>query len=56
MIRHQRKSELVENFNRFNNLKHSTAAPTAFTERGLCMLAIILKSPRATETTLAIVV
>ncbi len=29
--------------------------PTAFTERGLYMLATILKSPRATETTLAII-
>ena len=30
-------------------------APTAFTERGLYMLATILKSPRATQTTLAII-
>ncbi len=29
--------------------------PIAFTERGLYMLATILKSPRATETTLAII-
>jgi len=29
--------------------------PTAFTERGLYMLATILKSPQATETTLAII-
>ena len=29
--------------------------PTAFTERGLYMLATILKSPKATETTLAII-
>lgn len=29
--------------------------PTAFTERGLYMLATILKSPRATQTTLAII-
>jgi cyclopropane fatty-acyl-phospholipid synthase-like methyltransferase len=26
------KSELVENFHRFNSLKHSTALPKAFTE------------------------
>lgn len=30
-------------------------APKAFTERGLYMLATILKSPKATETTLAII-
>lgn len=30
-------------------------APTAFTESGLYMLATILKSPRATQTTLAII-
>ncbi|MDP3705824.1 MAG: ORF6N domain-containing protein [Legionellaceae bacterium] len=30
-------------------------APKAFTERGLYMLATILKSPQATETTLAII-
>lgn len=32
-----------------------TYKPTAFTERGLYMLATILKSPRATETTLSII-
>lgn len=30
-------------------------APKAFTEKGLYMLATILKSPKATETTLAII-
>lgn len=49
------KNELVENFHRFNVLKHSTVLPKAFTERGLYMLATILKSKRATETTLAII-
>ena len=33
----------------------SRYAPTAFTERGLYMLATILKSPRATQTTIAII-
>lgn len=37
------KQELVENFHRFNTLKHSTVAPHAFTEQGLYMLATILK-------------
>jgi len=49
------KSELVENFDRFQKLKHSTAFPKAFTEKGLYMLATILKSPKATETTIAII-
>jgi len=47
--------KLVENFDRFNPLKHSAVVPTAFTEKGLYMLATILKSPTATQTTLAIV-
>lgn len=49
------KNELVKNFDRFNKLKHSTVTPTAFTERGLYMLATILKSEQATQTTIAIV-
>ena len=49
------KQELVENFDRFNKLKHSAVAPKAFTEKGLYMLATILKSEKATDTTIAIV-
>lgn len=49
------KSEVVKNFDRLNKLKFSTVEPTAFTQRGLYMLATIIKSPRATNTTLAIV-
>jgi len=49
------KNELVENFHRFNKLKHSTVSPKAFTERGLYMLATILKSPQAVSTTIAII-
>jgi hypothetical protein len=33
------KSELVENFDRFKTLKHSTVPIKAFTEKGLYMLA-----------------
>lgn len=51
----QEKIELVEIFDRFNNLKHATSNPKAFTERGLYMLATILKSPQAVETTIAII-
>ena len=49
------KEELVKNFDRLNNLKFSSVHPTAFTERGLYMLATILKGDRAISTTLAIV-
>lgn len=49
------KKELVENFDRFKSLKHSTVAPTAFTERGLYMLATILKSEAAVKATIAII-
>jgi len=44
------KNELVENFHRFNRLKHSTVNPKAFPEKGLYMLATILKSKVATLT------
>jgi hypothetical protein len=37
------------------NLEKTRVLPKAFTERGLYMLATILKSPKATQTTLAIV-
>ena len=49
------KKEVVENFDHLKKLKFSKVAPTAFTERGLYMLATILKSERAVETTIAIV-
>lgn len=49
------KDELVENFDRFKTLKHSTVEPHAFTEKCLYMLATILKSPLATEVTIAII-
>jgi hypothetical protein len=41
------KQEAVENFHRFENLKHSTVTPKAFTEKGLYMLATILKSRKS---------
>lgn len=49
------KTELVKNFDRFNILKHSTVLPKAFTERGLYMMATILKSKQAELTTIAII-
>jgi len=51
----QEKNELVENFHRFNKLKHSSVNPKAFPEKGLYMLATILKSPQAVQATLAII-
>lgn len=47
--------EPVENFDRFKNIKHSTVRPKAFTDKGLYMLATILKSPKSTQTTIAII-
>ena len=49
------REELVINFDRFKTLKHSTVAPTAFTERGLYMLATILKSEAAVKATIVII-
>ena len=49
------KSELVKNFDHLKVIKFSPVLPTAFTERGLYMLATILKSKRAVQTTIAII-
>ena len=43
---------MIENQGRGKHVKY---LPKAFTEKGLYMLATILKSPRATQTTIAIV-
>ena len=49
------KQYLVENFDHFKPIKNSTVEPRAFTEKGLYMLATILKSPRASAVTIAII-
>ena len=49
------KKEVVENFHHLRNVRFSPVMPKAFTEKGLYMLATILKSPVATKTTIAIV-
>ena len=49
------KQYVVENFHHLDKLKYSSSLPKAFTEKGLYMLATILKSPKATQTTLAII-
>ena len=54
-VEEEEMEELVKNFDRFNILKHSTITPKAFTERGMYMLATILKSRQAEVTTIAII-
>ncbi len=49
------KNELVENFDRFKTLKHSTVSSKDFTEKGIYMLATILTSKKAIKTTIEIV-
>lgn len=51
----QEKEELITNCDHLKKLKFSPSFPKAFTERGLYMLATILKSAKATATTLAII-
>jgi len=49
------KDELIKNFDKFKNIKNYPGTPKAFTEKGLYMLATILKSPQATTATVAII-
>jgi len=51
----EERSEVVQNLHHLSMLKFSHAETAAFTEKGLYMLATILKSPAATQTTIAIV-
>jgi phage regulator Rha-like protein len=51
----QEKSEVVENFHHLNQIKYSPHLPKAFTEKGLYMLATILKGVKATQTTITII-
>lgn len=55
MLDNEEKTEVVENFHHLQKLRFSPQLPKAFTEKGLYMLATILKSPRAVQTTIAIV-
>ena len=54
-LNEREREELVKNFDRFKSIKHSPVPPTAFTERGLYMLATILKSKKAVKTSIAII-
>ena len=49
------ENEVVKNFDHLQKSKFSNVNPKAFTERGLYMLATILKSDTATDTTIAII-
>jgi hypothetical protein len=49
------KSEVVKNFHHLEKIKFSAQLPNAFTEKGLYMLATILKSKKATITTIEII-
>lgn len=49
------KDELVANCDQFENLKHSSALPRAFTEHGAIMLANVLKNPKAVQTSIQVV-
>ena len=48
-------AELVENFHRFESLKHSSVLPFAYPKKGAYMFATILKSDQAIEMALRIV-
>jgi hypothetical protein len=50
----EEKAKVIEIFDN-PKIKFSPALPKAFTEKGLYMLATILKSEKATDTTIAIV-
>ena len=54
-LTNREKSELVKNFDHLQSLKYAKTNPKAFTEKGLYMLATILKSKQATETTILII-
>lgn len=54
-LSNEEKNEVVKIFYHLSKLKFSPQLPKAFTEKGLYMLATILKSPKATETTIAII-
>ncbi|MDR0367899.1 MAG: ORF6N domain-containing protein [Bacteroidales bacterium] len=54
-LQNAEKQDVVKNFDHLEKLKFSPVMPKAFTEKGLYMLATILKSEKATKTTIEIV-
>ena len=51
----EEREEVIKIFDNLGNLRYSPSSPKAFTEKGLYMLATILKSPKAVDTTISIV-
>lgn len=49
------KEELVTNCDRFENLKHSSSNPYAFTEQGVAMLSAVLRSEIAVKVSIQII-
>ena len=49
------KNELVTNCDRFENLKHSSNNPYAFTEQGVAMLSAVLRSDTAIKVSIQII-
>ena len=49
------KEEVVKNFDHLEKLKFSSTLPRAMSEKALYMIATIIKSPIATDTTLSII-
>lgn len=54
-LNRKEREEVIKIFDNLGNLRYSPSSPKAFTEKGLYMLATILKSPKAVETTISIV-
>ena len=51
----EEKLEVIKKFDHLSKLKYSPYLPKVFTEKSLYMLATIIKSKAATETTLSII-
>ena len=54
-LTNEEKEEVVKKFDHLKKLKYSPYLPKIFTEKGLYMLATIIKSKVATETTIKII-
>jgi len=54
-LNEEEKKQLVENFDHLQSLKYAKTNPKAFSEKGVYMLATILKSKQATQTTFLII-
>jgi hypothetical protein len=54
-LTNEEKLEVIKKFDHLSKLKYSPYSPKVFTEKGLYMLATIIKSKIATQTTLSII-